>query len=141
MPARFVAFMLGSVVVAVTVTSRARLLRARSKSWLLHASTCWRATSTAEDRSSMDILHPPSFEPSLGRTLNDERRRRFWTGPPWPCPNRRCAFVGRVTAAGGAARVEGGGMQYLLLIYGDETRRTEMPPEEQEVTLKAWWDY
>jgi hypothetical protein len=32
-------------------------------------------------------------------------------------------------------------MQYLLLIYGDETRRTEMPPEEQEVTLKAWWDY
>ena len=32
-------------------------------------------------------------------------------------------------------------MQYLLLIYGDETARPDPSPEEMEVMLKPWWDY
>jgi hypothetical protein len=32
-------------------------------------------------------------------------------------------------------------MQYLLLIYGDESWSSTMSPEELEVNLKAWWDY
>src|SRR5215469_2526048 len=47
MPVRFTSFMMGSVVVDVTLTSAARLSRAVSKSWLLQASTWARATATA----------------------------------------------------------------------------------------------
>jgi hypothetical protein len=32
-------------------------------------------------------------------------------------------------------------MRYLLLIYGDESRAGNVPPEEMDVVLKAWWDY
>jgi hypothetical protein len=32
-------------------------------------------------------------------------------------------------------------MQYLLLIYGDESRQGSLAPEEMEVALKGWWDY
>lgn len=32
-------------------------------------------------------------------------------------------------------------MQYLLLIYGDEKARAQAAPAEQEVAMKAWWDY
>jgi hypothetical protein len=34
-------------------------------------------------------------------------------------------------------------MQYLLMIYGDETKRPQPPssPEEMEIALKPWWDY
>ena len=32
-------------------------------------------------------------------------------------------------------------MEYLLLIYSDESQRAEMPPEEMEVALKGWFDY
>jgi hypothetical protein len=32
-------------------------------------------------------------------------------------------------------------MQYLLLIYGDEQARAELTPAEQEVNMKAWFDY
>jgi hypothetical protein len=32
-------------------------------------------------------------------------------------------------------------MQYLLLIYGDESNWHEVSPEEQAVQLKAWTDY
>jgi hypothetical protein len=32
-------------------------------------------------------------------------------------------------------------MQYLVLIYGDESAQTDMAPEEQAVEMKAWTDY
>jgi len=32
-------------------------------------------------------------------------------------------------------------MQYLLLIYGDESARPEGSSEEQAVEMKAWYDY
>ena len=32
-------------------------------------------------------------------------------------------------------------MEYLLLIYSDESQRAEMTPEEMEVGLKGWFDY
>jgi hypothetical protein len=32
-------------------------------------------------------------------------------------------------------------MQYLLLIYTDESARPEGPPEDPEVALKPWWEY
>ena len=32
-------------------------------------------------------------------------------------------------------------MEYLLLIYSDESQRAEMTPEEMEVALKGWFDY
>ena len=32
-------------------------------------------------------------------------------------------------------------MRYLLLIYGEEARRQNPPPEEMEATLKPWWEY
>ena len=32
-------------------------------------------------------------------------------------------------------------MEYLLLIYSDESLRAEMTPEETEVALKGWFDY
>ena len=32
-------------------------------------------------------------------------------------------------------------MRYLLLIYGDESARPELSPEEQATEMKAWYDY
>ena len=32
-------------------------------------------------------------------------------------------------------------MRYLLLLYGDESRRPEAPPDNPEITLKPWWEY
>jgi len=32
-------------------------------------------------------------------------------------------------------------MEYLLLIYGDESKRPEMTPAEAEVSWKGWADY
>jgi hypothetical protein len=32
-------------------------------------------------------------------------------------------------------------MEYLLLIYGDETAGASMSPEERDVSVKSWGDY
>ncbi|HEX2030908.1 MAG TPA: YciI family protein [Actinomycetota bacterium] len=32
-------------------------------------------------------------------------------------------------------------MKYLLLIYGDESARREVPPDDPAVALKPWWEY
>jgi hypothetical protein len=32
-------------------------------------------------------------------------------------------------------------MQYLLLIYGDETAQADVPPQEQAKNMQAWVDY
>lgn len=32
-------------------------------------------------------------------------------------------------------------MRYLLLIYGDESGRPDLSPEEQAVEMNAWYDY
>jgi hypothetical protein len=44
-------------------------------------------------------------------------------------------------AAEGAAGRKEDGMKYLLLIYGDESARPEVPPDDPEVALKSWWEH
>jgi hypothetical protein len=43
-------------------------------------------------------------------------------------------------AAEGVAERKEDGMQYLLLIYGDESQQ-EQQPEDMAAALKPWWDY
>src|SRR5262252_264089 len=59
MPTVFTSFMMGSVVVDVTLTSAARLFRAVSKSWLLQASTWARAMATAGESGWVGIGSSP----------------------------------------------------------------------------------
>ncbi len=32
-------------------------------------------------------------------------------------------------------------MRYLILIYGDEKAWAEMPPDQLDQSMKAWWEY
>ena len=32
-------------------------------------------------------------------------------------------------------------MRYLLTIYGDEKAQAEIPPDQLEPVMKAWWEY
>src|SRR5215472_4377172 len=106
----------GSVVLAVTLTSLASMLRAVSKSWLLHASTCARAMATAGDSCVADICISPLLAGGTPVLLIETAaRHEDWAGGGRPVPGRAVVCIGPARGGLEGVRQEGGAVAADLL--------------------------